>query len=226
MMKVNVYTVGKNCIKYLERFIDHYSQAFDDVTIYYFDNHSTDGSYEYAIQRGLVVDMFEEYSEYTLRDFKNTVWKSHPADWHIVCDVDEFLEISQSDIESQSDDVNIIKGKGWQVYDKDESLFFRAPLYDKCIMFRDNVREINYSIGAHMVIPQNPVYSKKTYIIKHFGYRVFDEDEDLDKLRATQAANIHRLYTLHTEDIKVSYIYMYDRVSMRYISGGEKLVKL
>jgi hypothetical protein len=225
-MKVNVYTVGKNCIEYLPRFIDHYSQAFDDVTIYYFDNNSTDGSYEYAQQRGVVVDVFEEYGEHTLRDFKNTIWKSHPADWHIVCDVDELLQVTQDDIASLDDSVNVIRGEGWQVHFENPKLFFKSAFYDKCVMFKDSVVEINYSFGAHKVKPQDAVYSEKKYILKHLGYKTFEEGADLEQIRATTPANIHRLYTLYTTDRKYTWVVTYPREIVKFVTGNEKLIEL
>jgi len=180
-MKVNVYTVGKNCIEYLPRFIDHYSQAFDDVTIYYFDNNSTDGSYEYAQQRGVFKDMFPEFSEFLLQDFKNTIWKSHPADWHIVCDVDELLQVTQDDIASLDDSVNIIKVKGWQVSDSDPTMFYKSDHYTKQVMFRSDIENLVYSIGAHTCYANNKKFSEKSYNLLHIGQpSYYDIEYDVD----------------------------------------------
>ena len=226
-MVVNVYVVGKDCIDHLKVFIDHYFKCFPGCNVYYFDNQSTDNSLHYAKERGAITDSFYNYDEDNLKNFKNEIWKKHPGDWNIVCDIDELLNIDQLEVSSLPEDVNIICSRGWQVHADNPKLFYKSSLYNKCIMFKSSVDEINYSYGAHEVRPVNAVYAKKKYILKHMGFRKLKlTSVDIEHMRNNQPANIHRLYTLYTKERKIIHVILYTDYVKTYITGNEKLVAL
>lgn len=207
-MLVNVYVVGKDCIDHLKVFIDHYRERFPGCVIYYFDNGSSDNSIEYVKEQGGIINHFPIYREDLLRNFKNNIWKSYPADWHIVCDVDELLYINSQDIAGLAEDVNIIRSEGWQVHHENLKLFYRSSWYNKSVMFKQSVKEINYSIGSHAVRPLNPVYSESSYRLKHLGF------------------GENRMWTIYTKERKWGYIALYNDEVRKYVTGNEKLIEL
>ena len=75
-------------------------------------------------------------------------------------------------------------------------------------MFKESVKEINYSIGSHVVRPLNAVYSESSYRLKHLGF------------------GKNRMWTIYTKERKWGYIALYDDEVRRYVTGNEKLIEL
>ena len=175
-MSVEIYSIMKNEERILPLYLEHYKTAFPGCVINVYDNGSTDKSVELCREAGCNIHKFPKYEEILLQEFKNTVWKSSKADWIIVCDADELLQVNEADLD-QLGDVDVIWFKGYNMLDvefnSDPRSFHtgsECPIYDKQAMFRRSVKNMNYSIGAHLANPvPAPRYSKHKFFLLHYN---------------------------------------------------------
>jgi len=186
-MKVEIFTAIKDEEHILPFFINHYRNAFPECIINIYDNNSTDKSVEICKANNCNVFDFPDFIPYLkediLTDLKNNVWKKSDADWIIVCDIDELLEITNHDVLHLQDNVNIITTQGYNMIDitdnnlSIDNLKHGVPTitYSKSIMFKNkSIKEINYSLGSHTADPQpTPVYSNSVYKLLHYNSKNF-----------------------------------------------------
>lgn len=165
-----------------------YKMRFPDAIVTIFDNMSTDGSKEYALEQGCVVESFdtnESIDDYKYLYFKNEYWKTQRTgkpQWVITIDCDEWLDATVSDlIQEKASILNTIEyvvcGPEKVVDDSilDLRNGFKNPHSSKRVCFRsDLIESINYNCGAHFC---NPVaqsgeveLSEKLYILRHLHF--------------------------------------------------------
>jgi|688.fasta_scaffold273888_2 hypothetical protein len=177
-MKVEIFSIMKNEELMLPFYLKHYQDRFSDCTINVYDNGSTDNSIQICKDASCNIGIFPVYTEELLKDWKNNIWKNSDADWIIVCDIDELLDISMTDLLSLQEDVNVIKTQGYNMIDVThddlpiEQLTYGAPSegYSKLVMFKNkSISEINYLAGAHVANPlPNPVFSDDVFNLLHY----------------------------------------------------------
>ncbi len=166
---IEVFAICYNEELMLPYFIEHYKSMGAKISI--FDNNSTDRSKEIILAAGLTYYLFNSNDQ--IRDdlylnIKNSCWKNSTADWVIVCDIDEFLEIPFS-----TKPYTIINTKGYDMLGLPGSrngIYNRK--YSKHIMFRPNmIKEINYKPGCHTCSPQGKVVpsSEQAHLL-HYKY--------------------------------------------------------
>lgn len=98
-MKITLYFINWNDSFYLPFIKEHYGRFCQRIVMY--DQYSTDGSIELAANLGFEVRFFgskTQLNDQWYLDVKNNCWKEErenyqKADYVIVCDVDEFLEL-------------------------------------------------------------------------------------------------------------------------------------
>ena len=204
---VEIYSIMKNEERILPLYLEHYQTAFPGCVINVYDNGSTDGSVELCRSAGCNIGIFPKYDELLLQEFKNTIWKKSKADWIIVCDVDELLQVNQADLD-QLGDVDVIWFKGYTMIDVDGTQNPRSfhtgcasPPYDKCAMFRSTVRNMNYSIGAHLASPvPAPRYSKHNHFLLHYSRSWFTLDNFLKRFPKSPKIIIEKSYRELTKE--------------------------
>lgn len=182
-MRVEIYTVIKNAEYILPLYLKHYKRAFPGCVINVFDNNSEDKSIVLCKEAGCVIKNFPVYTEENLQYFKNNIWKNSTADWIIVCDVDELIQITQEELEKL--DVDIVQFEGYNMVDVgnvvDPELMdhgVKSKPYNKCCLFKRNIKEINYAIGAHDCSPGKGLrYSVGEYKLLHYNRSWFSEEE-------------------------------------------------
>lgn len=182
-MKVEIFSIMKNEQSMLPFYLKHYQNKFSNCIINVYDNGSTDNSIQICKDAGCNIGIFPVYTEELLQDWKNNIWKNSDADWIIVCDVDELLDMSMNDLLSLEENVNVIKTQGYNMIDVTEDdlpieeLTYGSPSegYSKLVMFKNkSINEINYSGGAHTANPlPNPVFSEKTFNLLHYKRQNF-----------------------------------------------------
>lgn len=180
---VEIYSIMKNEEKILPLYLEHYKTAFPGCIINVFDNGSTDNSVKLCKEAGCNVGKIAVYNEVHLQDFKNNIWKKSKAEWVIICDIDEILQICQADLDNLAD-VDVIWFKGYNMLDVDGTgdprsfhTGYECVPYDKCAMFRRSIRNINYAPGAHSACPEpRPRYSKHKFFLLHYNKRWFTQD--------------------------------------------------
>jgi glycosyltransferase involved in cell wall biosynthesis len=209
-MKVEVFSIMKNEEELLPFYLKHYQNKFKDCIINVYDNGSTDNSIQICKEAGCNIGIFPLYTEELLKDWKNNIWKNSDADWIIVCDIDELLDMSMSDLLSLEESVNVIKTQGYNMIDITlddlpiEELTYGSPSdgYSKSVMFKNkSISEINYTAGSHTANPlPDPVYSDHVYKLLHYKKQNFS-------LKNLKKAHENHQYDTKTLDSTLEIIY-------------------
>lgn len=131
------------------------------ITVY--DNESKDGSVDLAKALGCRVVEFAtdgELQDETYVEVKSNCWKESEADWVIIVDLDEWLEIRPIDLDVyEAAGVSIVKALGTSLVWKNDTTDLNDtpykvnhpdPGYDKaCLFDRRQVTAYHVGIGAH-----------------------------------------------------------------------------
>ena len=174
---ITIYTLSYNEEKLIPYFVGFYRKRFPNCKIILYDNESTDSTVEIA--KYLNCEVRNNYTNGKLDDIsyikiKNNCWKDSETDWVIVCDIDEFFDITEDDL---SNEYNIIRANSYTVVNKYNSIdlnfgwaYFHKNLEFKSICFnKSQISEMLYDMGAHDC---NPV-PKFGFSIK-YSDRIFD----------------------------------------------------
>ncbi len=170
-MSVEVFAICYNEAKLLNKFILHYQDRFDADKITIYDNYSIDGSKEIIEQMGctyIPYDSGGQIRDDIYLDIKNNCWKNSKADWVIVCDIDEFLEV-----DFDPSDSTILSVKGFDmVGDLNSRMGVPNKMYSKNIMFKPSeIKEINYLAGCHYSKPEGNIkFSRNVAKLLHRKY--------------------------------------------------------
>lgn len=162
---LTIYTITYNESHIIEYFIKWYRDRFKDCKIVVYDNESTDNTKEIAESLGCEVITYStnnKLSDSKYLEIKNNVWKQAETDWVIVCDIDEFLEVNESHLNTNQ---TLYKAKGFNMFNLDNlkditkvQYGLEAIQYDKIILFNKRyIKEINYSAGCHTCNPSGDI---------------------------------------------------------------------
>lgn len=181
-MNATVFTICFNEEFILPHFIAHYRKMFPGCRIIIYDNESTDRSREIALAADCEVITYNTGSKLddnTYLKIKNSCWKSTKG-WVIICDCDEFCDISAEDLCNETKNgTSIIKFRGFNMVNLADTMNFnsiksgiRAPSYDKNYCFNSNdIMDMGYQMGCHAANPFGDVhYSEKVYNCRHYKY--------------------------------------------------------
>lgn len=185
-MKVEIFVPAYNGMHILPLFLDHYQERFPGCTINIYNDNSTDSTGDYCRSRGCnVIDyVSEEPKSLSVTHLRNNCWKDSEAEWIIVVDQDELINISLADLPS-IENYDVIKFKGYNMIAIDGQTDPREfthgklhPWYCKSLMFRKSVEEINFSLGAHTVSPSEEVrWARYYYTMFHYPKRFYSKEE-------------------------------------------------
>ena len=201
---ITVFTITYNEQVILPYFIKWYRERFPNCKIVVYDNESTDGTKNICLStpnlQYIAYHTGNKLSDSTYLKIKNNAWKHAETDWVIVCDVDEFLDVNESNL---NDNQSIYKAKGFNMFNLDNlediteiNYGLPAVQYDKSILFnRKRLTEINYGAGCHHCEPKGdvvfgvinpPLYHMKflnvDYIVqryKMYSERLSDENKQM-----------------------------------------------
>lgn len=179
---LSVFTMAFNEGKLLQFMIDHYRSRFPLCEIFVYDNESTDNTAEIAIANNCHVIPY--YTNGTVDDskltnHKNNCWKSANTDWVAVIDVDELLDINESQLLHESSlGTTIIKSEGYNMVNMEDNFDLinikygsRCSPYDKSYIFNKKfIKEISYAPGGHHCNPiGKATYSANAYLLYHYN---------------------------------------------------------
>jgi len=168
--------------------VAYYKEQFPGVEITIIDNQSTDRSVEIAKELGCTIqtlDTAKEFDEFRLTEMRNTVWKTAKTDWVLICDMDEYLVASTTDlVKEKRHGTTILKTEAYEAVGESKQANIsniritniakgsRLTTYDKSICFRPSkITDINFELGSHTAAPQGEVkYSKKAYLLYHYKF--------------------------------------------------------
>lgn len=183
---VTIYTFTHNSEYILPHFVKWYRNRFVDCRIIVADDESTDNTRSIALALGCeiidsLISVQGKYSEASLLHSKNNIWKDSLTDWVIVCDPDEFIDITSSEL---NDNHTVIHGIGYDMVNVNNTSEIcsirhgvRSGQYDKMLCFnKKHIKEINYILGCHSAQPTGNVvfYQKRPYVL-HMRYINVDE---------------------------------------------------
>jgi len=197
-MKVEIYTgiAEKNRPidvhqDMLSLFLDHYNTNFPGCIINVYNNSASEKSLKILKDSGCNVLSFSNYDKYVNEDkytkMKSEAWKSSNADWIIVCDIDELIQINQEEL-SKLDGVDVVQFKGYHMIDKDSTKDLRQikhgypdKLYNKVCLFRQNIDYIKFNQGCHVAaVPKKCNISKLKYNLYHYNVSTFNEENFIE----------------------------------------------
>lgn len=183
---ISIYTIVFNEELMLPYFIKHYRSRFPNCIINVYDNYSTDNTEKIALDNNcnvLKYDTGNKLSDSAYLKIKNHEWKKElQNNWVLICDVDEFLNITEDDLlKNESHGITLIKGVGYDMINMNPNEInvdnmtygVRSPGYDKiCLLNRKFIKEINYTPGCHVAKPVGSVikYNSDTYNMYHMNY--------------------------------------------------------
>jgi glycosyltransferase involved in cell wall biosynthesis len=165
-MNLTIITITYNEEFILPHFIKWYRDRFPNCKIVVYDNESTDGTKNICLSTPNLTYIpyytGNKLSDSTYLKIKNNAWKHADTDWVIVCDADEFLDITPEDLNTNQ---TLFESKGYNmcnVDNIDDVCSFRhgveAKQYDKIVCFNKRyIKEINYGAGCHNAEPQGDV---------------------------------------------------------------------
>lgn len=184
-MKVTIFILCYNESKIIRQTIQHYKYMIPSATIVIYDNESTDNSVEIAHSLGCQVNKWNtggKLNEFHLSALKNSGWRTVQEGWVIICDMDEWLCVTQADLLREYEKgTTVLKVKGYNMigdsrvddlsdinlFELQHGVFY--PMESKNICFlKDKIESMNYSHGSHSCNPRGIVkYSDREYILKH-----------------------------------------------------------
>jgi len=183
-------------------FVRHYRNCFPNCEITIFDNESTDETAQVSQGLGCKVIPINSggYVEQILLNTKNEQWKSSQADWVIVCDTDEFLQLNQAELERlDQSGVTIVRTRGFDMVGNNgnpDEITDKYPnaWYSKSICFkRSAIENINYLPGAHHCEPTGEVrWSSSTYELFHYKFLSLDLTLERIKSRCERTTDENR----------------------------------
>lgn len=188
-MKFELFCPVYNEESILPYTVDFYQNKLgkDNIIFNFYDNGSTDKTVEIAKSLGCNIGIYEtggQVRDDLLLEFKNTIWKNSSADFVIVIDCDEWLDIDPNQLINKtilsSIGYNMV-GDGTETPDKIIHGIRHKPQDKVCVFSPKEINNINYTVGAHQCSPQgnlvwaNPVklYHMKLlsadYVIRKYG---------------------------------------------------------
>jgi glycosyltransferase involved in cell wall biosynthesis len=187
-MKINIFLLCYNEELMLPHTLNFYKTNFPNATIHIVDNYSTDSSCDIAEKNGCQIikyDSNEQQDERLLIGIRSHIWKKYvTSGWVIMCDMDEWLNITDADLEDEdnkgktiitTNGVNMV-GESNTIDFSDINLFeITKGAYDerfsKKICFKYPDVNMEYWWGAHTATAHgNVVYTDKPYLMKHYNY--------------------------------------------------------
>ena len=227
---MSVFLMCYNEERLIEFTVNYYKKQFPNCIITICDNESTDRSVEIATKLGCKIHTYKTdgvFSETALMNIRNTIWKSAPTPWVIVCDMDEILTANQKDIlDEQKKGTTILKTKGYEIIgdskkedlsnvkehlDTITSAYYSVGHSKKICFDRTKITDINFAGGSHTAEPKGDVkYSEKEYLLYHYkklGYEYYRFTHQRSQPRAKKAQNrgifIGHHYTLNDNILKI-----------------------
>lgn len=211
-MKVEIFVPAYNGMHILPMFLDHYQEKFPGCRINIYNDNSTDETGDYCRSRGCnVVDyVSEEPKSISVTHLRNNCWKESEAEWIIVVDQDELINISLADLDA-IENFDVIKFKGYNMVVQEGQNGPREfthgklhPWYCKSLMFRKSVGEINYTLGAHTVKPEGDVrINRYHFTMFHYPKRFYSKEEFIKEfLVSISAEAASDLYDRETQKLQ------------------------
>jgi glycosyltransferase involved in cell wall biosynthesis len=186
-MNITIFLLCYNEELLLPLALKYYRDKFPNAKFVLVDNYSTDRSCEIAKENNMEIRQFESsncQNEETMMYIRNNIWSDVTSGWVIMCDMDEWLEITENElINEDKNGTTIITTKGFNIIGNSKTINLsdidvfslnegiEDANFSKRILFKVPDVRINFWWGAHICHPLGNIkYSENTYILKHMNY--------------------------------------------------------
>ena len=190
-MKITIFLLCYNEELLLPLTLKHYRDRFPTANFVLVDNYSTDNSHNIAKENGMEIKQFESsncQNEETMMYIRNNIWNDITSGWVIMCDMDEWLEITEKDLIGEEEKgTTIINTNGCNIVGNSKNIDLSdidlftlnegvySDNFSKKILFKVPDVQINFWWGAHTCRPTGNVkYSEHVYTLKHMNYLGLD----------------------------------------------------
>lgn len=202
---LEVFTTSYNEPDTVKRFIEWYRGHVPSCKINVFDNESSDGgaTKELCEKMGVRFMTFStngKMDESALIMLRNYSWKDSCADFVIVCDSDELVDVTEQYLIdcNNGDKWNLCKCHGVELFgheDEDAGIFYGSdsPGYNKSVLFhRQSVEHMNFAPGSHSCNPVMREGVKQKWItnINLFHTKWQDWQKGIDRQHAIRDKGI------------------------------------
>ena len=188
MADINIFLLCFNESALLPHTIKHYKKYVPSCKITIYDNESTDNSVEIAKELGCSVVSWNSKNIHDgdiMTRLRNSVWKTCVSGWIIMADMDEFICVTEEDLQTElASGTTILKIQGYEMIGESATIdlsdidlqdirkFVSNRHESKNLCFlREAITEMNYGPGSHKCRPSGTIkYSARTYINKHMNY--------------------------------------------------------
>ena len=186
-MNIHIFLLCYNESVLLPHTVNHYKKYLPNCSITIYDNESTDDSVQIAQELGCNIVSWDSQNcidDFKYKEIKNNCWKSVDSGWIIMADMDEFLCITEEELQLEMNaGVTMLTTIGYDMIGESTTLdlsdihlqdikkYVVNPYESKKLCFlRPDIQEINYECGAHTCNPiGNVIYSSTVYINKHMS---------------------------------------------------------
>ncbi len=227
-MKVSIFLLCHNEEILLKHTINHYRKFLTNVNFTIYDNYSSDNSVKIAKELGCKVIMYDTNNildEYKITYFKNNCWKQVKDGWIIVCDMDEWLCVTDENLKEENlKGTTILNVKGYNIicdskfenlkdinlHNESNGVYFQQE--SKNICFAANaITKMNYTHGCHQCNPIGKInFSSKYYLLKHMDilglpYKIYKHKLRYERSRDMAKKGIAIHYTNDINAITVNF---------------------
>lgn len=180
MTLLEVFVLTWNEEKIIQDFITWYRQRVPDCLITVYDNMSDDGTVTICQANGCKVVPFDtggKMDELTQINLRNTIWKQSEAQYVIVCDADEWVDVDRDMLlrNNEENEWDVCKCMGYEMFGTEEDTIdtlvrgtWSAGYCKPVLWKKDKVKEINFGAGSHNANPSSPVEGTEVAIKKNF----------------------------------------------------------
>ena len=117
---IHIFILCFNEEKIIASTIMHYKKMFPTCKITICDNESTDRSISIARSFKCNIHTFKtdkKVNDFVYNDIKENLWREAETEWVIVCDMDEFLCLTENDLKLESSrGTTLIKTQGYSMF--------------------------------------------------------------------------------------------------------------
>lgn len=195
---LHVFTITWNNSKNLQQFIEWYRKRVPNCQITVFDNMSTDNTKEICEQYGVEHVLFDtnnQMDEQTLIELRNLCYFESDARFVIVCDDDEFVDITEQDLldNIKNQEWTVCKCAGYEMFGTNEERVedlegVPSIGYCKPVLFDNKEIELmHFAAGSHTANPEGNVIWKNGWPnLYHTKWRSWEEGIERQHVLATR----------------------------------------
>lgn len=188
---LHVFTTSYQEVKTIMELITFYRERIPNCLITVYDNMSDDNTEQICKENNVEFIQFDtngKMDEKTLIELRNNNWKNSEANYIIVCDSDELVDITEKELLDNLENPSwtVSKCKGVELFGNDK--FFKDAYYGvysegyskKVLFLKDAIESMNFEAGSHKANPTpnlgfGVIYNENPPKLYHTKWQDFEE---------------------------------------------------